>query len=173
MLQGSITQRPGQSSPPLHCFLSPGLLLTPSNIHEPLKTNCSYWALCVLHSLVPLHRVVDAKEGEDVLNIIHSSLAALLSPQSLLQEESVALSLSMATMALTFSGCLCWVLSSDRNTLLTQHSFKVLVTVRLNPGVVSPNLTQFGTSLKTHTHDYKLKKSIQDFGKNSGRVWKP
>lgn len=106
---------PGQSPPPLHCFLNPGLLLTPLNIHEPLKTNCTYWAMCLLHSLVPPDRVVDEKEGEEVLNIIHSSWAALPSPQRLIQEENVALSLSMATMALKFFGCLCPVCSSEHS----------------------------------------------------------
>lgn len=115
MPQGAITESTWAELSSDPCFLNPGLLLTPSNIHEPLKTNCTYWAMCLLHSLVPPERVVDEKEGKEVLNIIHSSWAALPSPQRLIQEENVVLSLSMATMALKFFGCLCAVCSSEHS----------------------------------------------------------
>lgn len=64
------------------------------NIHELLKINCMYWAIFLLHTLVPPERGVSEKGNEEVLNISHSSSAAFAKSTRLVQGDNGALNLS-------------------------------------------------------------------------------
>lgn len=107
------------------------------NIHELLKINCMYWAIFLLHTLVPPERGVSEKGSEEVLNISHSSSAAFAKSTRLVQGDNGALNLSTTTIILTFFGCLHPVCNSSENNLLTTL-FYLLLIVGSYPGFEEP-----------------------------------
>lgn len=93
------------------------------NIHELLKKNYGYWAVFLLHTLVPPDRAIGGKESEEVLRIRRSSSTAFANSTKAYPRLEWRSRSRHNNCSPEVLGCLRPVCNSNENNLLTSHSF--------------------------------------------------